>query len=149
MNQIFNEARLRILERRLIDEQVNRKSELILRRKYWCFNPYSGDKVCLFAFAVDETVKLFPSHWAKQAGCQPVFVEDEHKHVVTSLTSFFGINSYMLLHLMSPGRQLTEIYGGVQLTSETKPSEIAYNIFSLICFVSHLTTPEYKHFNLN
>lgn len=85
-----------------------------------------------FEYVVAELPHIFPEDWIENSEYGIIWVLDEEKNFRSSLEKFFGLNEQAILHLLMPGRQNIERFGGKILNNNSTHLDIAMNILELV-----------------
>lgn len=85
-----------------------------------------------FEYVVDELPHIFPEDWIENSEYGIIWVLDEEKNFRSSLEKFFGLNEQAVLHILMPGRQNIERFGGKILNNNSTHLDIAMNILELV-----------------
>lgn len=115
-----NDLTCKVFFEGLTEEEVKKEKES---------NP---DLKPLLILPILELPLIFKGEWQYDEKYLPVWKGDPEKDILNSITLFFGINELMLSHVFSPGYQLTNIFGGVELSLKSHHEAVAKNIFDLI-----------------
>ncbi|MCE9538979.1 MAG: hypothetical protein K8R85_07165 [Bacteroidetes bacterium] len=85
-----------------------------------------------FRYVVQELLYIFPDEWHVTAEGEPAWKKDKEQRFETSLTAFFGISEAAVLHMIMPGRQNLERFGGKILNNNSTHFDIAINIIEFV-----------------
>jgi hypothetical protein len=85
-----------------------------------------------FRYVVQELVYIFPEEWHVTPEGAPAWKKDKEQRFETSLMAFFGISEAAVLHLIMPGRQNLERFGGKILNNNSTQFDIAINIIEFV-----------------
>ncbi|OFY87050.1 MAG: hypothetical protein A3F72_17760 [Bacteroidetes bacterium RIFCSPLOWO2_12_FULL_35_15] len=85
-----------------------------------------------FEYVVYELPHIFPEDWIETSESEIIWVLDEEKGFKTSIEKFFGLSEEAFLHLLMPGRQNIERFGGKILNNNSTHLDIAMNILEFV-----------------
>ena len=128
----FQPMKLERLAKRLITHDIKPTVKAIKEgsRLYRMDDKLMGE-LPIFFEAISSLPRIFPKVWFYSNG-QYYCANDESQKTFTSLRCFFGINLAMLGHIFIPGAQLTPLFGGKMLNSESTTRDVGWNIIHLI-----------------
>ena len=84
-----------------------------------------------FQYVIEELQYIFPIDWFENEDGEMLWIGDKEKNMKSSLQSFLGISEDAILHLLMPGRQNLERFGGKILQKDSTHLDIAVNIVEL------------------
>lgn len=131
-NQIQIE-KLLIIAKHLFSGKLNVEPFMIVAKpEYVEFEDGSFEyREPFFQYVIEELQHIFPSDWYENEDGEMLWIGDEEKSMRSSLQSFLGISEDAILHLLMPGRQNLERFGGKILQNNSTHLDVAVNLVEL------------------
>lgn len=129
----LNADRLSRLAHHLIKNQNKIKKHSCVYIKFHVEDDDVNDEaIPYYLYVMFEMVKIFPKEWYIQKDGLPYWINNKRKSLFSSVMDFLGLHPSEFRHLFFAGAQNPLLFGGKELSTNARPSEIAQNILTLI-----------------